>query len=318
MNFNRSVYQDLLQLDRGMADQFKRAVGDDFAGKVSEGEAKLIFGKALDGSKITQNEAKALVTILGAARFEKGAKKSLKELVKSDEAKTALFDGTSERLTGHQLDPVTAALTSVKGVGGINFRNPAGHQFVPAHYAAVARLITDKKIAVYRMHAHNLNESAGLGGAFHSPSKNRLVVYSWTGTPSWQALVIHEATHAIQDWMDRNGENYLVKYLEADAYTAQAVALYGMGKTLAPDTRKPIHPLNFAFHSTAKLLCDPQAKKEYTPARFKAAYDKLAEVIADYPLYRTKANEPRDFTKKEKGKSEADQFKAVLADLADD
>ena len=61
-------------------------------------------------------------------------------------------------------------------------------------------------------------------------------------------MIVHEATHAIQDWQDVAAKN---KYIEADAYIAGAVADLAQGGNVVAAQTGLIYP---AATSAAKLV----------------------------------------------------------------
>jgi len=295
----RDLYDDLCDLDVGMAAAYKRAVGRSFNGTINETEALTIFRQATDGKKITSDEAEALVLILQSGRFDTGAKAVLKKEIKKKKQLLYNKDARHE-LTGNQLNDIKAAL-SPAAVKDINFKSlKTPITYLSTHYSVIWKLIMKDEIDVYEIDARGLNRVAGLGGANYRSSQNELNVYKTTRSASWQALVIHEATHAIQDWLDlRDSE---VRFIEADAYTAQGIACHRLGVSVSTDLT---HPLASAYHGTAKLIYEPRFRREAGFSdRFKAQYNELVRVISQYPLYKEKYDDDRDFSDDRDGKSE--------------
>lgn len=289
MSAAADIYDDLLELDSGIAKAYKESVGKSFTGTINTTEALKIYRQASDGKKITSREAKALVRIIKAGKFEEGARDALLEEVKSK--RSLLEAGTRRELTGKDLNLVGSALSN-SVVKAIHFSNLRHHLFLPTHYQVIWRLILKKEITVYELVAHGLNRLAHMGGANYKPKKDQLNLYKSPRTDSWKALVVHEATHAIQDWMDRKGMP--VREVEADAYTAQGVACHQLGVFVSTDLT---HPLACAYHGTSRLIYEPGLRNSANfRARFETAYKELVGVISNYPLYSWKEGVARDYT----------------------
>jgi len=304
------LYNRLRELDRGIASAYLEAVDGDYTDEIDAKEAKEIFRKATDGKKITPDEAEAIALIIKEDRLAASAKEALKKEIKKK--KELLYKGARRDLEGNELNDVYGALK--EGSPAIDFKSPATKlHYLPTHYHVIQRMIKAERIDVYEIDARGLNSAAGLGGAVYRYKQNELAVYKKVGEaahgPFWQSLVVHEATHAIQDWRDLKDSE--VRYIEADAYTAQALACYCLGH----DASRSNKPLAAAYKGTAKLLVISNMASDHP--QFEDAYDELVEVISNTELYASKAEDERDFSDDRKGSSEKKIFKRLHRKLKD-
>jgi hypothetical protein len=113
---------------------------------------------------------------------------------------------------------------------------------------------------------------------------------------------VHEATHTIQDWLDRVA---LHKYTEADAYVAQAVAAMSSGKQYFLEYN--------ALEAAGRLVL--AGKGVAGNADWIKAYDAVVRAVEADPTYaRTKDLKftPGDA---EKGSDEAKELAKLLAEI---
>jgi|EndMetStandDraft_2_1072991.scaffolds.fasta_scaffold53854_1 hypothetical protein len=238
-------YVALSALDPGIANRWQRASGDNLKFELTANAVSAILApvldfrtkKALDTHKITRGQAEAIAKLLDSAKFAPGVREALLVLVIDAVELHYFVRGAGRPLeTAAELADVTGALGH-GSVGSINFYSPGSKlTYTSSLYQAVLDLVGRKEIKVTEVHAAGLNECArckatlaarGVSG-FYMGASNQLTVYQ--GDPTRKKLIIvHEATHAIQDWTDQPISN---AHAEADAYIAAGVAAMNIGQAV--------------------------------------------------------------------------------------
>jgi hypothetical protein len=82
------------------------------------------------------------------------------------------------------------------------------------------KLIAEGEIKVFAVDAAKLHDKGGI----YWSGNDRLILYKGVSPLQQRWLIIHEVTHAVQDWSDAVLAD---KYAEADAYIAAATAAFG-------------------------------------------------------------------------------------------
>ena len=110
----------------------------------------------------------------------------------------------------------------------LNFISPGtGIHYMPAYYQTIMTFIRDGRIGVFLVNKDAEFRKFANGGAvdkvggLYRSNKNTLFLGSGFSANESAHLIVHEVTHAIQDWRDVNTTN---KFAEADAFVAGAVA----------------------------------------------------------------------------------------------
>jgi hypothetical protein len=166
----------------------------------------------------------------------------------------------------------------------IRFTSPFTHiTYSSPQYAAILKLIEQKEIEVIALPAGgvvNLYGFLGGGDASYRSDLDRLFVPDWDFEyPPFYSLVVHEATHAIQDWVD---VDKLFQWdTETDAFVAQAIATY----VLKADTSSFVkgEPTEVAFTEIKKLL---DKGSSLSGADFDAACKKVRKAVGGYDSYK--------------------------------
>lgn len=305
------LYHKLEWLDIGIAYAYDEATNRTCNGTIDRRGAERIFAKAIDGDRITPQEAKALLLVVEEAAFERGVATHLVNRIREDKTRSALLAGAARHLnaiTGGRADVFRALSMGV--VGRIHFWSPESRiWFIPNHYLVIRHLIMTDEIQVYEVQASGLNHFFELGS--YTSGLNELVYYE---VPNWdfycrEATIVHEATHAIQDWMDIRPTRE--KYTQTDAILAQVVAQYAVSH-LVP-RREP--------HRTAYLTAVPivlRGDARYGNQRWYDAYYKVSDLYAqlhpegafDKNRYRHGAIE-----QDAQGRDEVTRFQALLTAL---
>lgn len=301
-----NLYNQLFPLDAGIAKVYRNAVGSSANGVIDRTEANSIFDKAIDGKTITTNEAKALNLILQKAKFKSGVKQHLKDRIRERATRNAIIKGTGKWLDEEkEIGKITAAL-GTNYVGKVNFKSPETKiLYQPNYYAVIKKLIDDMDILVFRLVAAELNESAGLGSGLYRSDGEALFLYEGMPVHAEIPLIVHEVTHSIQDWLDINSK---VKYIEADAYIAQAVVCHALGRSFKKDSE---HPLHVAFFHAVPIVLEGGGNPNNQ--HWRPAYLEVVKAVSKHHLYKEKKDQPRKFKKKGENKERKEFIRLLKA-----
>jgi hypothetical protein len=219
------AYKAISKFDRGIADRWWAVT--ERAGRpgnvhVEIGPAGLqeIIGDL--GSSVTPSEAGAIDQLTSEHRgFTDEALKKLSDMIALAHNDYAIWRGASRRLSGPSSGPLPRNVTDAfRHIAHINFISPVSNfRYLPSQYLAVLELIRKGEIYLYEVQDHGLTVRAGGPRAYYDrtgdPRKLVINQERYTGTFSQPAL-IHECTHAIQDWAKVPG--LIGKHAEADAF----------------------------------------------------------------------------------------------------
>lgn len=266
-----TLFHQLRGKDPGIAAEFQNAM----AGKKPDAKldirgAERVFKKVIDDRTITSKEAEALVLIIDAGVLSPEAEKHLLNKLGESDSEEAIIRGTARRLTSDaDLRDFNKAL-DLRFVQSITFWSPGTHiHYRPIHYLAIKQLVASGKIQVFELAAAGLNRLAHLGLGNYDHNSNRFNFYSRHLDVD---VVVHEATHAIQDWRDRSAAT---KFLEADAYIAEAVVRVDQDL----DIGMLADQVKAAMESGAvDLVLDP-GKAVQGNKPWEAAYQKVVESV---------------------------------------
>jgi hypothetical protein len=299
-------YKELATLDRGIADRWASTTND---GKVVKVTAKMvddIFLPVLKSGKITENQAKAIIHLAASGTLDNSAMLELVAVVRVADDHGELEEGASMVLAkDDDLKDVYRAI--VQGTGNINFISPKSNiQYIPSYYLTIKWLIEYKQIHVYRVKDAGLRRFARLNLGVYRSDSNRLFLYD-NLTPAEQSEVtVHEATHAIQDWLDLKVKT---KFAEADAFICGAVADRTLGFKPTIITSGAIDPAAEAALA-AQFVVDKKAVS--SNKAWLSAYDRVVKAIEKHPAYAKAKDKELQTVEKGEGDSEKKRFKAVL------
>jgi hypothetical protein len=298
------LYEALLKLDRGIAERWKARARDNPKHKLTPDDIDAICLPLAKGqTAIQERQAAALMELLGSAEFTPNALIELAVFVQIADEDLGLFRaGADPLVTADELKFVNDAF-GMGVIGSINFKSPqTGLSYSPESYLAIQQLIAKSKIIVLQIRTKGLSAMMRNIGVYTSNS-NWLYLYD-SGSPGDQTMtIVHEATHAFQDW--RNVKT-IHKYSEADAYIAGAAADRATG-TGAQSLKSPIYDVAY---TTAKLVADRQAVPS-NPAWI-TAYNNVVAAVDKSPTYAKVKNLPFVTTEKGEGSSESDQLDVIL------
>jgi hypothetical protein len=299
-------YAELDGLDRGIADTVRAVTKGDPNALIDKKGIGRIVDKILDDGKITENEATALTQIVLEGNLSDAARNYLGVKLAISIEDGALLRGGKLLVGETALADVYAALR-MGIVGNINFTSPGTNlTYTPIYYAAIAELIRKGEIRVYEVKSGGLIKLLGMDeGASYNSDFNRLVLYTETLTfvVTKMMTIVHECTHAIQDWRDVVGVTN--KYTEADAYVAGAVAARSLSNAVLSGTGK----YQTAANKAAPLVVKGTAN--LNNQEWKTVYGDLVKDVERDPLYaRDKDKVYRSTVKGEA--SEKDRMNAIL------
>jgi hypothetical protein len=295
-------FDDLKSLDPGVADRWKaRSHGNqNFALDGPDVEAivkPMIHKRGL----ISQRKAAALMKLVVEAKFTPpgmGVLQIWLAFAQSD----GRMDIAAEPLA--DLKPIYNCL-GMGTVGRINFVSPGTNlTYAPGRYLAVRQLIEQSKIAVLEVKLGGLEQKVDLPiKANYVSDKNRLYVYQ-SQTPIQRTVtVIHECTHAIQDWRDVRA---VMKFTEADAFIAGTVADIARGT----DTLAFTNPIIEKAVVAAREVIDGPAI--LTNTAWTNAYKGVVTAIESSEEYKDVANVPMQTKERGEGSKESDEMDVIV------
>jgi hypothetical protein len=297
------AYADALAARKNPGDPIDRAGAEKILDRVLDGkEAK---GKPA----ITPDEAVALTLLLEYAVFSPDADAVFQQRLftltadKDIPIVAALMEGAAERLKGDKLKAITKQL-DIAAIGNLNFYSVGlKHTYSPHQYMAIAQLMAAKKngIEVYAVKDNGLMmKFADLGGTYRSDA-NRLLLFQSNQEVLLKVLIVHEVTHAVQDWLDLPTTD--VNAIETDGYIAGAMVLKAHSmKPSGPGAYKVAH------ENTSQIILDGQATE--SNQAWITAYNLVKDEVAKDPL-----NANRAMPEDTKGPSEKDAMNKILASL---
>jgi hypothetical protein len=232
-------YDELAALDRGIADRWKVRAKDDPKRKLKPADAKAILTPLLKPkAAITEGQTKAIAKLVLDGEWTPEGLGAVQVYIEIGVDAGLFQNGGEVLVTPDEFKPVTNALGAGM-TGKIAFKSPGSNfSYLPGHYQAIQDLIAKSKIFVLEVRMHHLDTFAKIttAGEYHSDANH---LYMFAGrTPAVNAMmIVHEATHAIQDWQDIPAKN---KHAEADAFIAGAIADLAQGGTATAANPGPI------------------------------------------------------------------------------
>ena len=244
-------------------------------------ELKVIWKKATDFGTINKNEEADLELLAANADMSDKVRERLKaDLKKWADQKADHMH--KDRLRGKDLAPVIDMLKEHTSSQYMKFTSPSpATHYAPSMYRTIANLIVDGKIAVFEYDHGKEGEEESVKkqrGGTYKHKGNELLLLRGQQPVHRRAVLIHEATHAIQDYLN---VGKAVKYIEADAYIAQTLVYLTYGSKLKKTD---------LFKAAGKVA---QGLRVPSPVVDSVAYDELVAAITVHPLYKEKAEEIR-------------------------
>jgi hypothetical protein len=218
-------YRKLAELDKGLADRWKKVSGGSLAKTIDPGQLEDIFVPMFQTKKISAKQAEALnyLYVRISDKLTPEAWTELYILIEAGYEQDFFFAGSNAQLkSGDELKEFHGALGAA--LGKIDFTSArTGVTYSPDQYAAIKQLVADGKITVFEVDAAWLHAKGGL----YRSDIDRLIIYKGAPPIVRQYMIVHEVTHAIQDWLDVSKRAW---FHEADAYIAAAAAALGVNE----------------------------------------------------------------------------------------
>jgi hypothetical protein len=299
------VYQDLAKFDRQVADLWRRRTHDNPDHRLTEADIDFILTPLLKGHAIGEGRATALYHLF-QLKFTDDALGYFGALLQVADQRTELFrNGGDPLMTTEELKPVNNAL-GMAVVSKITFKSPGtGLSYSPSSYRAIQELIAQSRIIVLQINTGGLSKSLSNIGVYESNS-NWLCVYD-SGTPVQKTVaIVHESTHAFQDWSDVRAK---VKFIEADAYVAGGVA----DRVVGPGTPCMEVPTYQAGYKAAEFVIAGEA----VPGNraWIGAYNEVVAAVSQSPNYAQKKDTFFPTVEPREGRGESKKLGEILKDI---
>jgi hypothetical protein len=303
------LYNKLKPLDEELAAEYQKIIGvnakTDPKKTIDMEGAQRLLEQAADKDVITSQEAEALALLYDSGVFTDEVQKAFEQALLSPGAMNLILKGTAVPIldVDQEMKDFISAIDK-SGTSVISFYSPGTKfTYTAAHYQAIKEL--GKKggregILLMRVVDHELYDKLDGPGAIYDSKTNKFFFFQhskWTAITR-DPLIIHEATHAIQDWNDILSVN---KYVEADAYIAQAVSGAFMGGKQLVSTGDMN---DVAFTVAAPLVragkATPPTGKDFDA--WKDAYMQVVKAVEKHPVYKKIADVVADMTAGENAK----------------
>jgi hypothetical protein len=310
-------YDDLATFDKDLANAFEAATGGKPKSTYGKAGAQKILDVLLADGGISSNEAYVMNEILWLASFDDEA--GMLFATKLQEAiylNGALLKNSLQIPANSNVMDTFSANLDLGNVGKIKFTSPGTKiSYEPTQFLAIKAMLDKGDITVYSPGLGAFARNPILGGleaGSYTSDINKLVYYDSYDPIDRAATIVHEATHAIQDWLDVQST---VRFCEADAYIAGAVVAH-----VRKWTKKDLIPHSIAavaFNSAAKLVIKGKAG-DPSNKDWKKAYTAVTNAVAKDPLYKSKIDDPAPPLEaaKEGRTPESERFSALLATVA--
>jgi hypothetical protein len=294
------LYDKVRAQDPGIADRWKARTRDNTTFKLRASDIDVIMSplfKTRTSTKITEKQAQAIVTLVQETGLTKDGVERIRFYVQLAEQSRAL--DAQPLVTADELKPVFDSLTH-PAVSKIMFTSPkTGLSYDPSSYLTIREIIVQKKIFVIQLNLAGLAVLAKMQGEYASTA-DILFIYNGLSPTARSITIVHEATHAIQDWRDVGG---MSAHIEADAFIAESVAANVLTGDSLDDAA-----VRVAAFKAGQLVIDGKATG--SNKAWLTAYDNVVDALFKDPFYKNQASERINATKGETT-SESDQYNAV-------
>jgi len=233
-------YDELAALDRGIADRWKRRARDNPRRRLGPKDAEVILDPLIKpNATISEKQTQAIAKMVLDGEWTNEGLATIQVYIKVGVQLGFFQNGGDVLVTPDEFRPVTHALGAGM-TGKIAFKSPGSNfSYVPGHYQAIYDLVSKSKIFVLEVRLHSLEKFARVQtmGQYRSDS-NYLYIFAGRTLAETAMTIVHEVTHAIQDWQDVSAKN---KYVEADAFiaggflTGFAMILLGLERVMWAD-----------------------------------------------------------------------------------
>ena len=294
-------FTDLARLDRTVANAWKKVTGDKPKAILDSAGVESIMMPLVDAGKITQDQGKALGYLLDNAKFEKEALEEFRIYIYVASERDFFTLGAGRQvLKPDEIKDVASAL-GMGNVGKIGFTSPkTGVTYTPNHYQVIREMLTTSMIFVVEVNSGGLHKKTRMVEASYHSDLNRLMVFADLPPIHRMAHIVHETTHAVQDWLDIDSE---VKFVEADAWIAGGVAALAGGGDAA--LKSYLAAAAWTTVAAASTIVFKGDLKDFSKA-YEAVWKEMEPALPN-KRFRPSA--------KEKGANEKAQFDALMAKI---
>jgi hypothetical protein len=308
------IYEIMESFDKDLTATFEKLTNGNPNKKLKKADAQQIMDVLLKDGKITYSEGVVMDKILYEGKFDEDAlglmALKLQEAIKLHDA--FLNAAIKIPTPSSMMEPITNML-GITNTAKIEFTSPGSKlAYNTNQYLTIKSMVYNGDIPLYQAvvgsFRHNPLINFTTAGTYTSDS-NKLIYYDAYDQIENAITLVHEATHAIQDWLDVTST---VRFFEADAYIAGAVAAIALKqkRSYFPKTS----PYVSAFDRAAPLVVKGKAKDPNDKA-WAAAYKHVTDAVAKDPLYIGKIDDASPGVSDGLAKgatSELDRFNAVL------
>jgi hypothetical protein len=300
--------------DKDLANTFETVTKGNPKVRIGKEGAQLILDILLADGGISSDEAMVMDKLIFEAKFDDPAltllAEKLQEAIRQKEAFSKNILSVPANSTA--IEEFCAPL-DLGTVNKIQFTSPGTKlSYRPSQYLAIKAMLIKGDIIAYEPRVGPFLNNPLLGGVNSGQYRsdlNRIIVFNSYNRVETAQTTVHEATHAIQDWLDIKST---VRFCEADAYVAAAVAAVALG--WKKKDIKPTSIMAVAFEKTAQMVI---AGKANDPGKtdWQNAYKLVTKAVAKDNAYKNKIDGPCpvDEDKLAEGQSpERDRFNALL------
>ncbi|MBK7543057.1 MAG: hypothetical protein IPP10_16175 [Candidatus Competibacteraceae bacterium] len=214
-------YDKAVRLDKGIADRWKERTKESITYELTKDDMDYILDPVFRMG-ITENQGIAIVILM---------KPPVKMSIEAADRLRYYINNAADSidlnyvgLVGDELKPIYQALGN-DVVGKINFKSPGtGIHYKPSAYMAICSLIATGQIRVYESKLGGLSRVAMERGKYIR-TENMLFLHEEKDPILRVGTIVHEATHAIQDWSDNRS---LINHKETDAFIAGWLAVQAL------------------------------------------------------------------------------------------
>jgi hypothetical protein len=312
------IYEYLEAFDKDLAATFEKLTKGDPTKKLGKADAQQLMDVLLKDGKITADEGVAMDKLIYDAKFDDDAlglmALKLQEAIKLHDA----FLNAAIKIPPNStmIDPLVNML-GIANTGKIEFTSPGSKlAYNTNQYLTIKSMVYDGDIPLYQAAVGSFRNNPlinfKLGGTYTSDT-NKLIYYDAYDQIENAITLVHETTHAIQDWLDVTST---VRFFEADAYIAGAVTAVALKQKRSYFPKaSPYIP---AFDKAAPLVVKGKAK-DPNDKTWTAAYKLVTDAVAKDPLYIGKIDDASPGAPDGLAKgatTELDRFNALLKKVA--
>jgi polyhydroxyalkanoate synthesis regulator phasin len=307
-------YNSLAVWDKGLASTFETVTTGKPTAPIGKEGAQLILDTLLADGGISANEATVMDQLIREAKFDNPALRllaeKLQEAIRGNEAFSKNVLQVPANSTA--IEEFCAPL-DLGTVNKIQFTSPGTKlSYRASQYLVIKAMLINGDITAYEPSVGPFLNNPLLGGVDAGQYRsdiNRIIVFDSFNRIETATITVHEATHAIQDWLDIKST---VRFCEADAYVAAAVAAVALG--WKKKDMKSTSILAVAFEKAATMVIAGKAN-DPSKADWQHAYKLVTDAVAKDNAYKNKIDGPCPLPedKLPEGQSpERDRFNALL------